>query len=97
MSETFFIEQDIERLKRKGKALSKDLLTRADIKGTTQSIVFNGDGTVQKIQHKDSTSTLIREDVFTYASNLITEIRTLTSGGSLTYKYHLDSLQTEVI
>ena len=70
---------------------------QSNIKGTTQAITFNGDGTVQKVQHKDTGNNLIREDVFTYATNLITEVRTLTSGGTVTLISHLDTLETEVI
>lgn len=77
--------------------LQTQLAQNLTIKGTTQSIVFNTDGTVQKVQHKDSSSVVLREDVFTYESNLITEVRTLSSGGSVTFKYHLDTLETEVI
>ena len=71
-------------------------LQSGSVKGTIQSITFDVDGTVQKVQHKDGIN-LIREDVFTYAPNLITEVRTLTSGGSITFINHLDTLETEVI
>lgn len=68
------------------------------IKGTIQSITFNTDGAVQKVQHKDKSNVVIREDVFTYSANLITEVRTLISSGEvLTFKNNLDTLQTEVI
>jgi hypothetical protein len=73
------------------------LAESTQLKGTTQNIIFNTDGTVQKVQHKDSYNVVLREDVFTYTTNLITEVRTLSSGGSITFKYHLDTLQTEVI
>lgn len=79
------------------KKLETQLAESTQLKGTTQSIVFNTDGTVQKVQHKDPLSNVLREDVFTYASNLITEVRTLSSGGSITFKYHLDTLETEVL
>jgi hypothetical protein len=73
------------------------LAESTQLKGTTQSIIFNTDGTVQKVQHKDPSNNILREDVFTYAPNLITEVRTLSVGGTLTFKYHLDTLETEVI
>jgi hypothetical protein len=73
------------------------LAESTQIKGTTQSIVFNADGTVQKVQHKDLNNVVLREDSFTYETNLITEVRTLSTGGSVTFKYHLDTLETEVI
>jgi hypothetical protein len=78
-------------------ALDASLAESTQLKGTTQSITFNTDGTVQKVQHKDSGNVVLREDVFTYSTNLITEVRTLSSGGSVTFKYHLDTLETEVI
>lgn len=90
---------DIQSMKalKLAKQNAASLAESAQIKGTTQSIVFNTDGTVQKVQHKDPLSNVLREDVFTYASNLITEVRTLSSGGSITFKYHLDTLETEVL
>ena len=78
-------------------ARASQLALQENIKGTNQFIIFNGDGTVQKVQHKDGLSALIREDVFTYATNLITEVRTLTLGGTLTLINHLDTLETEVV
>lgn len=74
--------------------LGNTLLTA--IQGTTQFVVFNSNGTVQKVQHKDDVGAIVREDVFTFEPNLITEVRTLTLGGSITFKTHLDTFQTEV-
>jgi hypothetical protein len=68
-----------------------------DIRATKQSIIFNTDGTVQKIQHKDVNLVVLREDVFTYTTNLITEVRTLSTGRKLTFKFNLTTLETEVI
>ena len=76
--------------------VSDDLLSD-NIKSTTQSIVFNADRSVQKIQHKDSFGGIVRDDVFTYTTNQITEVRTLSNGQTVTYKYHLDTLETEII
>lgn len=67
------------------------------IKGTTQTVTFNTDGTVQKIQHKNASNVVLREDVFTYAANLITEVRTLSTAETITFIYHTDTLLTEVI
>lgn len=72
------------------------LATSTQIKGTTQNITFNNDGTVQMVQHLDTNSNVLRQDVFTYSTNLITEVRTV-GNYTLTFKYHLDTLQTEVI
>ena len=77
--------------------LGSNLNLNDDIKGTTQTITFNTDGTVQKIQHKNVSDVVLREDVFTYAANLITEVRTLSTAETITFKYHTDTLLTEVI
>ena len=80
----------------KAKQLETSLAQNMQQKGTTESIVFNADGTIQKVQYKDSNGNTVREDNFTYATNLITEVRTIGSS-STTYKYHLDTLETEVL
>ena len=69
----------------------------SSIKGTNQFIAFNIDGSIQNIQHKDSGNNVIRTDTFTYGTNLITEVRTLSTGEILTFINHLDTLETEVI
>jgi len=80
-----------------GTAATNTLLDDS-IQGTTSSLVLNEDGTVERIQYKDSTDELIREDVFTYEDLLITEVRTkISDASSVTLKYHLDSLNTEII
>jgi hypothetical protein len=78
--------------------MTNKLLFFDDIRGTTQVTIKNTDGTIQKIQHKDGANTVIREDSFTYLTDLTTEVRTLLSNGqTLTYKYHLDTGNVEVI
>ena len=67
------------------------------IKGTTQTITFNSDGTVQKIEHLDVLDIALRTDTFVYSTSLITEVRTLSTGQTLTLKHHLDTFETEVI
>jgi hypothetical protein len=88
---------DVGNLQSRVGIVESSLAENTNIKGTIQNTIFNADGTVQKVQHVDSVSVVIREDVFTYADNLITEVRTLSNGGSLTFKYHLDTLSVEVI
>lgn len=73
--------------------LDQDL--RTDIKGTIQNFTVVG-GNVTQILHQIG-GTTVRTDTFTYTTNLITEVRTLSTGQTLTYKYHTDTLQTEVI
>lgn len=71
-------------------------LKEDSIRGTKQSITFNSDGTVQKVQHIDTDENVVREDVFTYSGDTITEVRTLADTSTITYVYHLDTLETEV-
>lgn len=75
-----------------------DIMKQNDIIGTVQNVTFNDDGSVQKIEHvKTGTSDIVRTDAFTYDTDLVIEVRTVTAGGTLTYKYHTDTKQTEVI
>jgi hypothetical protein len=77
-------------------SLTSSLAESMQQKGTKQSFVFNSDGTIQKVVYKDLQNNTVGEDVFTYNSNLITEVKTRGSNVT-TYKYHLDTLETEVI
>jgi uncharacterized protein (AIM24 family) len=67
-----------------------------NIQGTIQyPTIVNSQ--ITQILHKTG-STVIRSDVFTYSVNLITEVRTIVAtGATVTFKYHLDTLETEVI
>lgn len=65
------------------------------IEGTTQTIAFDSAGNVQSITHKQGNTT-VRTDVFTFAANSITEVRTLASGESLTIVTNTDTLVTTV-
>jgi len=67
------------------------------IHGTTQVPTFNPDGTILKIEHKDSGDAVIRLDEFTHATNTITETRKLNGVLVATLTHHLDTLQTEVV
>ena len=64
------------------------------IPGTTQTIVFDSEGNVSSIIHKDGDDNAVRTDVFTFAGNLITEVRTLSSGESLTIVTNTETLVT---
>jgi hypothetical protein len=71
-------------------------LLLTDIKGTDAYPIIVSNQ-VNEIDHKIGT-TIIRTDVFTYSTNLITEVRTIVATGQiLTFKYHTDTLETEVI
>ena len=66
------------------------------IKGTTQTVTFNSNGTVQTVTHKDSSGKTLRTDSFTYGTDTITETRTLASGETLTITTNTKTLTTEV-
>lgn len=74
------------------------LLESDVIRGANKPILFNTDGTIQKVQFiRSLDDTIVREDVFTYGNNSITEVRTLLSGSTMTIIYNLETLETEVI
>ena len=72
------------------------LLQEDNIPDTTQSITFDSDGNVSQIVHKDSSQTAVRTDVFTFGASSITEVRTLSTGESLTIVTNTDTLVTTV-
>lgn len=69
-------------------------LLHDEIPTTVQTYVFT-DGSVSQVLHK-SGSTTVRTDTFTYATNTITEVRTLNTGESLTIVTNLQTLETTV-
>ncbi len=71
------------------------LLHTEEIESTTQTITFNTDGSVNKIQHKRG-NTVIRNDAFTFGTNTITEVRTLNTGDKLTIATNTETLVTTV-
>ena len=75
------------------KALS-DLL-KSEIENTTQAIVFADGGSVQSITHTRSNTT-VRTDAFTFTDTTITEVRTLSTGESLTIVTNLSTLQSVI-
>jgi hypothetical protein len=69
--------------------LTNDMLKYDCINGTTQTpTIVNGQ--ITQIEHKDDTNITVRTDTFTYTNTLITEIRTLSTGQSLTLKYYFN-------
>lgn len=69
----------------------KDNLLKNDyIGGTTQTPTII-DGQITQVVHKDSGNATLRTDTFTYTPSLITEIRTLSTGETLTLKYYFNS------
>ena len=80
--------------------VTDDILLQNDIKGTTQTPTYvNGD--ITTVTHKDSGNNVVRIDNFTYTQSVITEIRTITNGSSITFKYYFNAdgsyNRTEVI
>lgn len=72
------------------------MLLDDDIKGTISYPTIVGNQ-INQIDHKIG-NTVIRSDVSTYTTNLITEVRTLiATGKTLTFKFHTDTIQQEVI
>lgn len=79
-----------------GKAVGINLnLQIENIPGTTQTIAFDSFGNVQSITHTKNNAA-VRTDVFTFGTNTITEVRTLSSGESLTITTNTLTLQTTV-
>ena len=63
--------------------------------GTAQEFTFGTDGNVQKIEHKAG-NVVEREDVFTFGTDTITEVRTLDNGDVLTIVTNTETLVTTV-
>ena len=72
----------------------KSMLLSDDVPDTTQSYTFT-DGKVSQVTHSRN-SVAIRTDVFTYGTGTITEVRTLSTGESLTIVTNLTTLETTV-
>lgn len=72
-----------------------DLNARADlqneIRGAVQTVTLNADGSIAGVVHKIS-GTTVRTDVLTYSGTTVTEVRTLSSGESLTLVTDTDTL-----
>jgi hypothetical protein len=71
-------------------------LTQDYLRNTSQVVTLNADETVQKIQHKNASNVVIREDVFTYNGDVVTEVRTMNTGESVTFTYNLSTYQTTI-
>lgn len=66
-----------------------------EIPDTVQTITFDQSGNVQSITHSRN-NTAIRTDVFTFTANSVTEVRTLSTGQSLTIVTNLSTLETTI-
>lgn len=70
-------------------------LIHDEIPDTTQTIEFDSSGNVQSITHSRN-STTVRTDAFAFETDTITEVRTLSSGETLTIVTNTDTLTTTV-
>lgn len=66
-----------------------------EIPDTVQTITFDQNGNVQSIAHSRN-NVAVRTDVFTFAANSVTEVRTLSTGQSLTIVTNLSTLETTI-
>lgn len=68
------------------------------IENTVQTIVYNEDGSVNRIEHRAIAGNgLVRSDTYTFTENSVTEVRTLASGASLTITTDYITMQTTVV
>lgn len=76
--------------------LSRQLSELTDlIPNTVQTIAYASDGSVQSVTHIRN-GTAVRTDVFTFGDDQITEVRTLSTGESLTIVTVLSTLVTTI-
>ncbi len=71
-------------------------LEAENVPDTTQTLVYDSDGNISTVYHKNSSNVAIRTDVFTFTDTSITEVRTLSSGESLTIVTNLSTYATTV-
>lgn len=71
-------------------------LEAENVPNTTQTLVYDSDGNISTVYHKNSSNVAIRTDVFTFTNTSITEVRTLSSGESLTIVTNLSTYATIV-
>ena len=76
-----------------GSAVINKLLL-SEIPGTTQTPIFS-DGQLARVEHT-SGGAAVRTDVFTFSNTQIVEVRTLSTGESVTLTTNLETLQTVI-
>ena len=69
----------------------EEKLLRSELPGTTVTVTFDSNDNPSTITHSVN-STEIRTDVFTWTENSVTEVRTLSSGESITIETNLETL-----
>lgn len=76
--------------------LKEDLMLQEEtIPDTVQTITFDSAGNVSAITHT-ANNVAVRTDAFTFGTDTITEVRTLSTGESLTIVTNTTTLQTTV-
>lgn len=75
--------------------LVEDMLLRSEIPGTVQTVTFDANNNPSTIVHSASGAT-VRTDAFTWGTNTITEVRTLSSGKSITITTNLTTLEQTI-
>ena len=71
------------------------MLQEETIPDTVQTITFDSAGNVSAITHT-ANNVAVRTDAFTFGTDTITEVRTLSTGESLTIVTNTTTLQTTV-
>lgn len=93
-TDKFRIDQESQSLNASLKKIDAVYSLESDnIIGTTQEVTYDSSGNVSSVLHKKS-GTTIRTDTFTFGDHTITEVRTLSSGQSLTIVTDTDTLIT---
>ena len=75
--------------------LVEDMLLRSEIPGTVQTVTFDANNNPSTIVHSASSAT-VRTDAFTWGTNTVTEVRTLSSGKSITITTNLTTLEQTI-
>lgn len=77
-------------------SLKEDLMLQEEtIPDTVQTITFDSAGNVSAITHT-ANNVAVRTDAFTFGTDTITEVRTLSTGESLTIVTNTTTLQTTI-
>ena len=75
--------------------LVEDMLLRSEIPGTVQTVTFDANNNPSTIAYNASGAT-VRTDAFTWGTNTVTEVRTLSSGKSITITTNLTTLEQTI-
>ena len=70
---------------------AEEMLLRDDLPGTSKTVTFDSDENPATITHGKN-GTTVRTDVFTWGTNSVTEVRTLSSGEHITIVTNLTTL-----